>query len=274
MWTRRELKAKGKAAFKANYWRCVLVALILTLISGGVGAASGWHSSHSIQQQQEQQQEQIVTGEINGHEIVLSDGDDLNALLNELEQDPEVTGAVSFLLPIILGVLAVVFVVSFLLSILLLNPLIVGCKRFFAENSRSPAVLDEISYGFRSGYGRVVKTMLLTDVFLFLWTLLFIIPGIIKAYSYRMVPFILAEDPDISGREAINRSREMMDGNKWRSFVLDLSFILWILLSCITLGIVGVFYVFPYMSATEAELYHVLNNSEKPLLDDGYRFGF
>ena len=255
MWTRKELKARGKAAFKANYWRCVLVALILVLLSGGMGVGSSWRTNHNLQNQQQQ----VVTGEINGHTFAINDEEDLNNFLSELEQDPETVNAMKMAIPIILGVVAAAAAVGFVLGILVFNPLVVGCQRFFTENSKAPAELGEVGYGFKGGYGRVVKTMLLTDVFLILWTLLFIIPGIIKAYSYRMVPFILAQEPELSGREAINRSREMMNGNKWKSFVLDLSFILWILLCIITLGIAGIFYVFPYMAATDAELYNALN---------------
>ena len=72
---------------------------------------------------------------------------------------------------------------------------------------------------------------------------------------------ILAEEPEMSGKEAIDRSRQMMNGNKWRAFVLDLSFILWYLFGVITLGIGLVLYTLPYEEATSAELYHALKNS-------------
>lgn len=88
--------------------------------------------------------------------------------------------------------------------------------------------------------------MVLRDVFIFLWSLLFLIPGVIKHYSYRMVPYILADDPEIGAMDAITLSRQMMDGHKWNTFVLDLSFLGWDLLSALTLGLLGVFYVNPY----------------------------
>ena len=90
------------------------------------------------------------------------------------------------------------------------------------------------------------------------WSLLFIMPGIIKSCSYAMVPFILADDPSLGAREAITLSRKMMDGNKWRLFVLDLSFFGWMFLSACTFGILDIFYVNPYMHSTHAELYNVL----------------
>ena len=94
-----------------------------------------------------------------------------------------------------------------------------------------------------------------------LWTCLFIIPGIIKSYSYRMVPYILADNPELGAVEAITLSRQMMDGNKGRAFLLDLSFIGWTILTIITLGIVGLFWANPYFYATDAELYRTLKDN-------------
>ena len=80
----------------------------------------------------------------------------------------------------------------------------------------------------------------------------------IKAYSYRLVPFILADDPDMKPNDAILLSRQLMNGNKWKAFVLDLSFILWNILNVFTFGILGVLWVYPYIHSTNAELYLVL----------------
>ena len=254
MWTRKELKERGKAAFKANYWRCVLVALIIVLIGGGFGGVSGYRSGQEIGENQSQ----ALTAEQAERQQSL---DDFTQAINELPEE-EAGVAAGAVVAIIAGVIATVFAVGFILSILIFNPLQVGCQRFFTQNSKEKAALNEMGYGFgRGGYGRVVKTMLITDIFLILWTLLFIIPGLIKAYSYRMVPYILAQEPEISGRDAINRSREMMNGHKWRTFVLDLSFLGWNILSALTFGLLGVFYVNPYRQCTNAELYRELKNS-------------
>ena len=101
-------------------------------------------------------------------------------------------------------------------------------------------------------------TMFLRQLFTFLWSLLFVIPGIIKSYEYRMIPFILAENPDTPYKDAFEMSKKMMMGNKWDAFVLDLSFIGWFILTAITCGILGVFYVNPYKYMTDAELYVAL----------------
>ena len=91
-------------------------------------------------------------------------------------------------------------------------------------------------------------------VFTFLWTLLFIIPGIIKSYSYSMSGFIMTENPEISSKEAMEVSMKMMSGNKWRLFCLQLSFIGWYILGAMACGI-GIFFVQPYVNAAIAGFY-------------------
>ena len=88
--------------------------------------------------------------------------------------------------------------------------------------------------------------------------MLFVIPGIIKAYEYRMIPYILAENPDISMEEAFALSKKMMDNEKLNTFALDLSFLGWFLLGIVSVGICLIFYVTPYYNLTNAELYIVL----------------
>ena len=112
----------------------------------------------------------------------------------------------------------------------------------------------------RDRYMNVVGIMFLRDLFTFLWTLVFIIPGIVKSYEYRMIPYILAENPTISRQRAFELSREMTMGHKWDMFVLDLSFLLWYLGGALLCGI-GTLFVNPYPAATEAELYAVLRNN-------------
>ncbi len=98
---------------------------------------------------------------------------------------------------------------------------------------------------------------LLTSIFIFLWMLLFIIPGIMKSYSYAMAPFILAENPDMSPLEALRQSKEMMQGNRLRLFTLELSFLGWDLLALLTCGI-GSLFVNPYRAVAKANFYRDL----------------
>ena len=139
------------------------------------------------------------------------------------------------------------------------NVLEVGGRDFYIENLYSVPGPGKLLSVFRSGnYGNIVKTMFLRDLYLVLWTLLFIIPGVVKSYEYKMIPYLLAEYPDMSTKEVFAKSREMMNGQKMDTFILALSFIPWSVLSAITAGIAGLFYVSPYKDATYAELYDTL----------------
>ena len=103
------------------------------------------------------------------------------------------------------------------------------------------------------------KVNFLVGLFTTLWSLLFVIPGIIKGFSYAMANFILAENPGIGAREAINRSKAMMDGHKMELFVLNLSFIGWYLLCGITFGIAAI-WVIPYVNATTTNFYNKIKS--------------
>ncbi len=134
-------------------------------------------------------------------------------------------------------------------------PLEVGGRRYFVRLANRGDKQGCFTYAFSSAsYMPIVKTMLLKGIFNFLWTLLLIIPGIVKYYAYIMTPYILAENPDMNGSEAIQLSMKMTRGHKFSIFVLDLSFLGWYILGMLALGI-GVLFVEPYRNATYAELY-------------------
>ena len=97
----------------------------------------------------------------------------------------------------------------------------------------------------------------LTGLFIFLWSLLLVIPGIVASYTYAMVPYILAEDPDLTASEAIAASKRLMEGNRWRLFCLEFSFIGWAFLCAFTLGI-GNLFLTPYRAAAKAAFYRDL----------------
>lgn len=144
-----------------------------------------------------------------------------------------------------------------LLRILIGYMLEIGGRKFFVQGASGEIKMGYIGFAFGEGnYFNVLKTMFLRDIYLILWTLLLIIPGIIKSYSYRMVPYILADNPNIGANRAIELSNEMTQGEKWNIFVLDLSFLGWYLLGMLAL-LVGVLFVVPYDDATNAELYLV-----------------
>lgn len=101
---------------------------------------------------------------------------------------------------------------------------------------------------------------MIRNIKIVLWTLCLIIPGIIKSIEYTMIPYILAEEPELSRKEVFERSYQLMDGNKWGTFVLSLSFIGWQLLGALTGGLLDVLWTNPYRAAAEAELYRQLRD--------------
>lgn len=140
-------------------------------------------------------------------------------------------------------------------SIFLSNPLAVGTKYYFLRSRENRAEISNIFARFGNGaYLNVVCTMLVVTVKVFLWSLLLVIPGIIKSYEYHFVPYIIAENPELSYKRAFEISKDMTNGIKFRIFVLQLSFLGWCLLGALLCG-VGVLFVNPYIEATMAELY-------------------
>ena len=120
------------------------------------------------------------------------------------------------------------------------------------------SVGEMFSTGFRRDYGRSVGGMLWMRLFIFLWSLLLLIPGIVKAFAYFATPYLLAEFPHVSATEALKISMRMTDGYKGEIFVLRLTFIGWYLLNVFTFGLLGIFYVNPYYYTTMAGMYQEL----------------
>lgn len=116
-------------------------------------------------------------------------------------------------------------------------------------------------------FGQGFAQSFLTTLYIILWSLLFIIPGIIKAFGYAMTPFIMADNPDMSAREAIAASTELMDGHKGDLFVLGLTFIGWELLCLLSFGI-GYLWLNPYMNATYAAFYREILRERKYAIED------
>ena len=138
--------------------------------------------------------------------------------------------------------------------ILVTPPLSVGiCMVYLGLTEGKKAEVGTMFQGFQV-FGKSIWLTILVAVFTFLWTLLFYIPGIIKGLSYSMAYYVLADNPEMTAREALRESKEIMHGHKWELFVLQLSFILWMILGVFTLGIAYI-YVIPYMSATVANFY-------------------
>lgn len=232
MWTIAEMKARGRAAFRANYWSCVIVGFLLIILAAGSAAANS------------QNRPEVSPSEMDSTTAIISDG--------YSRLSPQAQAA---LLSALIGGVLLIMLVSLLLKIFVFNPLTVGGYHFFKRNIGDPTTrVGTVLEGFED-YGRTFVTLLLTDVLLILWSLLFVIPGIVKAYSYRMVPYIVKDEPDLSPTEVITRSRQMMDGNKGQAFLMDLSFLGWYILGALTLGLVDILWAIPYRESANAALY-------------------
>lgn len=248
-WDRMELKWRAKDAIKKNYWAVVIVSLILTVLTASSGSNAGREGAASSVAQE-------YSSSVSEFQLGQEISDRIGSIAGRFSLSPwEMAFAfLSVSIVLVLGILAIVF------GIFVSNVLEVGIRGFFIENLYSNPGVGRILLPFKSGcYWKVVKIMFLRGLFTFLWSLLLVIPGIVKSYEYYMVPYLLAEYPDITREEAFALSKEAMYGQKWNAFVLDLSFLPWMLLSSITCGIVGLFYVNPYMNATKAELYNILS---------------
>ena len=149
-------------------------------------------------------------------------------------------------------------VICSLLVLLIGIPLEWGYSIMFLPLVRQEGKLDlgMLFDGFKD-YGRILLTLLLMSVYVFLWALLLLVPGFIKAYSYSMTPYILKDRPDLKYNGAIEESMRMMRGNKMKLFLLDLSFIGWALLCILTLGI-GLLWLEPYTVSARAAFYEEL----------------
>ena len=146
----------------------------------------------------------------------------------------------------------------------------VGLSAFFLTIIREQkAGFENFFNGITEFIGTKFVSMLLVQLYTMLWSLLFYIPGIVKSYSYAMTPYILLDKPELSATEAITESRNMMNGHKMELFLLDLSFIGWILLSILTCGLL-LFYVVPYMQAARAEFYRTLKGDDEKKAEEPF----
>lgn len=261
MWTRKELKDRAKFALKQNYWKIVLVAFLSMLLVGGGGAYGASHRPKS------DTENSVTESYYESGDYVVSDRYDLTednggaGFVGEKAVNNWLDHNIPFFILFLFAVIIVVFLVLAIviaISVLVINPLEVGMKRFFSLSIVQRAEVKEIAYAYDHSYKNVAKTMFFRDLYTFLWSLLFVIPGIVKAYEYRLIPYLLAEHPEMPMDQAFAISREWMHGNKWKAFVLDLSFLGWIFLSVATMGILAIFYVGPYMELTSAALYRRL----------------
>lgn len=207
-------------AFKKNYVSAVVVALLM----GIFGTVSGESSARRVSENSD-----IYSGN----------------LFN-----------VGMITGLLAGIATVVILIVLVAKVFVGNLLKMGGYRFFILNQTAQPGIGTLLDGFRSGhYVNIVLTMFLRDLFTALWSLLLVVPGIVKHYEYLMVPYIIAENLAMDYKEAFQISKQMMDGEKMEAFIMDLSFLGWYLLSAVTCGLLAIFYVNPYVQASFAEMY-------------------
>lgn len=154
-------------------------------------------------------------------------------------------GGVCAFIPVVGGIASIIITPAFEVSL---------CMVYLKLTKNEEISVGNVFDGFKIT-GKALWLSIITSFFTFLWSLLLIIPGIIKMYAYSMAPYILADNPELTAREALSRSKQIMNGHKFDLFVLQLSFFWWYMLAVITLGI-GYIYVVPYVNSTTANFYN------------------
>ena len=292
MWKRKELKSKARKSLKKNYWTAIVVCFLIALFTGEFGTSIMGilqtedsmdpyyiinHPNTLLEDNKSEEENEFLKeqNEIvkkleekkeNFSSIELKIYNTIETYLDSLTKSQKYIFKISDAIKSFiiekdsLGIgLSIMAVVSVAFTIFVANPLIVALRKYFYKarskaNTRIGVVMEVFK---KENWLNVSITMLLKDIFNFLWFFT-IIGGFIKIYEYSMIPYILADNSEIKWKKAFKLSKQMMKGNKWKEFVLDLSFLGWEILSIFTFGLLNIFYVNPYKVATSVELYEVL----------------
>lgn len=238
-------RLRAREALKGNWPMAALITLIASVL-GGVSGSNG------------------IDINLNLFSESIGSAADLTGSIG-----PEWVGALLGILGIFAVAATVIALVVAIVLFVIGSPISLGYHRHALN------LLDRQESGVGTLFGQFHRlgdalTMNLFRAFLiFLGTLLLFVPGIILSYSYAMADFILLEDPNCSGSEALRRSRAMMRGHKWDLFMLHLSFIGWSLLAAFTGGI-GNLFLTPYTTVATASFYRELLGGGRQAIDDGY----
>ena len=220
-----EIRRQARENLRGHWGQAILAAIVAGILGGGITSASSSAGG--------------------------SAGSSSNAV--DLEVFQSLPPEIMQITTTILGVVGILALVTFIIGgTIQLGYSVYLLKQYHRQET---SIGDLFSQFFRFGTG--FAQQFFVGLYTFLWTLLFIVPGIIKAFSYSMTPFILADDPTLTANQAITRSRELMDGHKWELFVLSLTFIGWEILGALTFGI-GLLWVTPYKNAAYAAFYRQL----------------
>lgn len=232
MKTAKEFRAQARTVLTGRYWIAVLASLIAGALGGAGGSSGGAAGSSSGA----------------GSSEAFAEGSS--------QISPEVWA----FLAVVIGIISILAIAWLIVG----SAVELGYNAFnirLYETSEKPSV--GMLFSRFSIFGKALGLRLLVMLKTLLWTLLFIIPGIIAAYRYSMAPYLMAEHPELTVTEAIEQSKTLMKGNKWRLFCLQLSFIGWILLAALTAGI-GFIFLAPYIKAAETGFYRELTAAKAP----------
>lgn len=215
------LKEDARAKLQRNRWMVVLVTFLVALL-GGMPVS-----------------------------LERGDTSEMDSLLDVVMRIvPSNMAVMVFFIGMLLSLAAIAY------TVLVGNVIKVGGASWTLRHHRGEDLpVEEMFTVFKRNYKGAVSTMFLKDVTVYLWSLLFVIPGIVKGYAYCMVPYLLHDNPNLTSKRALEISNEMTMGHKGDLFMMQLSFIGWILLTVLTCGILGVVYVNPYMELTMAGAY-------------------
>lgn len=223
MINRVELKDRAKKAFKANYWMSVLIAFLLSFVTASTV-----------------------------RNTVRSDGNSIGDFLRHL-LDTYGVNVMAIVASLIGAVSLIGVVISLLCKVFITNPYEVGLKYFFVKNEYGKPTFSDAFSTFTDNYVNVCKVIFMKNLMVGLWSLLLVIPGIIKALEYSQVEYIVADDHSVDWRHALEKSSRITKGKKLDILILELSFIGWELLSFIPF--LQILWVAPYKNQTMAELY-------------------
>lgn len=245
----RDFRASARAALKGKWVMACLAGLIACILGAGTLAYSGGAASNGVREN--------INVSYSGQNWEGYNYPDANF-------DADFT--ISPFLALFIGGTMVLIIMYAFIIIVIGSAVDIGYKRYHLAimDGDSPSI--GILFSGFSIYGRAFLLRILTTLYIFFWSMLFVIPGIIKSYSYAMAPYILAENPDMAGNEAITASRQLMNGNKWRLFCLDISFLGWSILAALTCGL-GSIPLEAYMSSARAAFYREISQTWKAYVD-------
>lgn len=265
---RKDIKTKAKASIKQNYIKTIMVCFIaVILINGGYELFSFdvWSKNETYNQTMHSE---IIDDILNGFDKYVESTNPNKGVLAVFANS--ITKSNNILLGILNGFNQILFqgkitsgitifigvIIGFLMWLFISNIIEIGEKRYFIEKTKyKDTHYDRLLYIYRNKKTlNCVKIMFLKSFYTILWSFT-IIGGIIKHYSYKMIPYILAENPDISRKDAFMLSKKMMDGQKFNAFILDISFIGYKILGILTFNIINLLYTEPYYQSTYAYLY-------------------